>query len=75
MQTKKKEIDEKQRVTAASDLEFRMTLHERRLAAAEVRESVCVCVCVTERAGISERGGNLGSSTILKKFNEPYAPS
>jgi len=24
---------------------------------------------------VSGRGGGLGSSTIFKKFNEPYAPS
>ena len=24
---------------------------------------------------VSQRGGGLGSSTIVKKFNEPYAPS
>ena len=27
------------------------------------------------RVWIQRRGGGLGSSTIFKKFNEPYAPS
>jgi len=29
----------------------------------------------TVRVCVSGRGGGLGSSTIFKKFNEPYAPS
>ena len=29
------------------------------------------CMCTT----VSRRGGGLGSSTIFKKFHEPYAPS
>ena len=47
--------------------------------------SGCVCMyiylhvhtCVYSHAHIipSQRGGGLGSSTIFKKFNEPYAPS
>ena len=34
-------------------------------------------LCVRERENRSGllRGGGLGSSTIFKKFNEPYAPS
>jgi len=31
--------------------------------------------CYLSRAWIQVRGGGLGSSTIFKKFNEPYAPS
>ena len=30
---------------------------------------------VTAAIHVSRRGGGLGSSTIFKKFNEPYAPS
>ena len=31
-----------------------------------------VSICTVTALG---RGGGLGSSTIFKKFNEPYAPS
>ena len=48
--------------------------------------SACVCACVCTcaqlvvlpccaRYAVLCRGGGLGSSTIFKKFNEPYAPS
>ena len=34
------------------------------------------CIHTREKTGIiRRRGGGLGSSTIFKKFNEPYAPS
>ena len=40
------------------------------------RVCFCVCVCVSgSESGSRWRGGGLGSSTIFKKFNEPYAPS
>ena len=35
-------------------------------------KGISECVAVP---GIARRGGGLGSSTIFKKFNEPYAPS
>jgi len=38
-------------------------------------ESVCIHKSAQGMAGVAVRGGGLGSSTIFKKFNEPYAPS
>ena len=52
-----------------------------------VRVRVYVCACKRKEREkqrclhaqhimlVSSRGGGLGSSTIFKKFNEPYAPS
>ena len=37
-------------------------------------ESVCIHKSAQGMAGVAVRGGGLGSSTIFKKFNEPYAP-
>jgi len=38
------------------------------------RVLMCAYMCGRSRSRMT-RGGGLGSSTIFKKFNEPYAPS
>jgi len=54
--------------------------------AVSVAVYLCLCLCLRRclflrfpmclcRSALCARGGGLGSSTIFKKFHEPYAPS
>ena len=61
-------IDTNTRLETSVRLGARETGREREGGREGKTERVCVCACV-------RRGGGLGSSTIFKKFNEPYAPS
>ena len=39
------------------------------------KRTLCKCEVRNKEEEHETRGGGLGSSTIFKKFNEPYAPS
>ena len=52
-----------------------MNLHNESACYRFEFESVTQMFCITSLNRAPRRGGGLGSSTIFKKFNEPYAPS